>query len=71
MIYVCVTCGKLYNSDTLKSCPFCNSNIVKDLVIQLVKDEGFIILVKTIADEVANKVMNQHEEDYEHKEVKE
>lgn len=71
MIYICC-CGKFYNSDTLKECPFCHApkEEQNDFVKELAKDEGFVITVKTIADNVAHEIMNQHEENYEHKEVK-
>lgn len=41
----------------------------KDFLMELVKDEGFVIAVKTIAENVATQVVNKYHE--EEKEVKE
>lgn len=55
-LYRCC-CGKTYNSSTLNKCPFCGAPPVvqNDFVRELLKDEGFVMAVKAIAERVVQE----------------
>lgn len=63
-------CGRSYNSDTLKSCPYCGAPKVEqnDWVRELLKDEGFIIVIKEIAKRVVVEMDGDGFFDHDHTE---
>lgn len=73
--YKCQSCGKGFNSDTLKQCPYCNMPTQKKAVspTHLSKKmplnyEELCILIEAIAEKKARELLDTHEENYVHTE---
>lgn len=70
-LYRCA-CGRSYNSATLRTCPYCYAPAVEqnDWVMQLLKDEGFVVAIKEIAKKVVEEMDTNGFFDHDHEEEK-